>query len=88
MKKQKIIDFIAQETGVKKTDIEKILKAFNKFVIRTLKEENKLQITGLGTWKVFNRKKFTNPVTGKTMEQESLYVTFSQSQHMKNNLNK
>ena len=64
MNKKELIDSIAQKTGVKKVEAEKVLSAYE-----TLKKGERVTIIGFGTFTVSDRKerKGRNPKTGAEM---------------------
>ncbi len=67
MNKAELIDFIAGETGIKKTDAQKALEAYIKAVKETLAKGERIQLTGFGTFYVDSRaaRKGRNPRTGQ-----------------------
>ena len=69
MNKKKLIDSIAQKTGVKKVEAEKVLSAYEATILETLKKGERVTIVGFGTFTVSDRKerKGRNPKTGAEM---------------------
>lgn len=69
MNKKELIDSIAQKTGVKKVDADKVLSAYEATILETLKKGEKVTIVGFGTFTVTERKarKGRNPKTGAEM---------------------
>lgn len=89
MKKQDIVDAIVKKSGVKKLEVEKTLNAFFDFIPETLAKEGKLQISGIGTLKVYTRKNLVNPKTKKVIDDKEVKcVSFAQGQHVKDAINK
>ena len=66
MNKSELIDFIAKNAELKKTEAAKALEAFISGVSVTLKKGGKVQLIGFGTFDVTKRKatKGRNPQTG------------------------
>ena len=69
MNKKELIDSIAQKTGVKKVDADKVLSAYEATILETLKKGERVTIVGFGTFTVSDRKerKGRNPKTGEEM---------------------
>ncbi len=69
MNKKELIDSIAQKTGVKKVEAEKVLSAYEATILETLKKGERVTIVGFGTFTVSERKerKGRNPKTGAEM---------------------
>ncbi len=69
MNKKELIDSIAQKTGVKKVDADKVLSAYEETILETLKKGERVTIVGFGTFTVSDRKerKGRNPKTGEEM---------------------
>jgi len=70
MKKSEMIDAIAKETGVTKTDVEKVFNATFETIKKDLKKNEKSSIANFGTFKVSKRAARTgrNPQTGETIK--------------------
>ena len=70
MKKQELIERIAQEAGVPKSEAQKHFEAFEEVVTEALKAGEEVQITGFGKFSVRERKarEGTNPQTGQKMK--------------------
>jgi len=66
MNKTELIAAIAEQAEISKKDAEKALKAFVDVVTEQLKEGEKVQLVGFGTFEVSERA--ANPQTGKTMK--------------------
>ena len=70
MNKTELIAAIAEQAEIPKKDAEKALKAFVDVVTEQLKEGEKVQLVGFGTFEVSERaaREGRNPQTGKTMK--------------------
>lgn len=70
MNKTEFIVAIAEKAGITKKDSEKALKAFIDVVTEQLKNDDKVQLVGFGTFEVSKRaaREGRNPQTGKTMK--------------------
>jgi nucleoid DNA-binding protein len=70
MKKKELIERIAQEAGVPKSEVQKHFEAFEKVVTEALKAGEEVQITGFGKFSVRERKarEGRNPQTGEKMK--------------------
>ena len=70
MNKTELIAAIAEQAEISKKDAEKALKAFVDAVTEQLKEGEKVQLVGFGTFEVSERaaREGRNPQTGKTMK--------------------
>lgn len=66
MSKAQLVDFIAEEVGLTKTDAAKALDAVQKGVAKGLKEEGKVTLTGFVTFTAKHKDASTgrNPRTG------------------------
>ena len=69
MNKNELVTALAEKTSMKKTEVEKVLKAFTETVAEELKKGEKIQLVGFGTFEVSERAARTgrNPQTGKEM---------------------
>lgn len=69
MNKVELVDAMAKSADISKKDAEAALKAFINIVEEELKEGNKVQLVGFGTFEVSKRAKREgrNPQTGETM---------------------
>ena len=69
MNKTELIAAIAEKTELSKKDAEKALKAFTDVVAEQLKNGDKVQIVGFGTFEVSERaaRDGRNPLTGEAM---------------------
>ena len=70
MNKTELIAAIAEKAEISKKDSEKALKAFVDVVTEQLKNDDKVQLVGFGTFEVSKRaaRDGRNPQTGKTMK--------------------
>ena len=70
MNKTELIAASAEQAEISKKDAEKALKAFVDVVTEQLKEGEKVQLVGFGTFEVSERaaREGRNPQTGKTMK--------------------
>ncbi len=70
MNKAELVAAAAEQTGLKKGDAEKALKAFIDVITEELKNGEKVQLVGFGTFEVSERteREGRNPQTGETMK--------------------
>ena len=70
MKKKELIENIAKEAGVPKSEAHKYFEAFEEVVTEALKAGEEVQITGFGKFSVRERKarEGRNPQTGQKMK--------------------
>lgn len=70
MNKNELVAALAEKTSMKKTEVEKVLKAFTETVTEELKKGEKIQLVGFGTFEVAKReaREGRNPRTGETMK--------------------
>ncbi|MBR3397278.1 MAG: HU family DNA-binding protein [Lachnospiraceae bacterium] len=70
MKKKELVAGIAKEANVSEAEAAKVLAAFIGVTEKALKDGDKVQITGFGTFEVAEREARTgrNPFTGEAME--------------------
>lgn len=70
MTKTELIDALAAESGLKKSEVEKVLGAFTKTVAETLKKGENITLVGFGSFGISERKARTgrNPQTGKEIK--------------------
>ena len=70
MNKTELVAAVAEKAEVSKKDTEKALKAFVDVVTEQLKNDDKVQLVGFGTFEVSKRaaREGRNPQTGKTMK--------------------
>ena len=70
MNKTELVAAIAEKAELSKKDAEKALAAFTDVVADTLKNGDKIQLVGFGTFEVSERaaREGRNPQTGETMQ--------------------
>jgi DNA-binding protein HU-beta len=70
MKKKELIERIAEEAGVSKSDAQKHFETFEEVVTEALKGGEEVQITGFGKFSVRERKarEGRDPQTGQKMK--------------------
>ena len=70
MNKTELVTAIAEKSGLTKAESEKALKAFIESVTEALKDDDKVQLVGFGTFEVSERAARTghNPSTGKEIQ--------------------
>lgn len=70
MNKKDFVIAIAKESGLTLSNANKILDAFTKVTIKTLKKGDKITLVGFGTFSVSKRaaRKGINPQTGKAIQ--------------------
>lgn len=91
MKKSEIIDSIVTATGFTKSDIAKICDAYVNLIKSELVKGNDFAITGLGTFKVSDRKARDgiNPLTKEPLHiPAKKVVSFKSGKSLKDELNK
>lgn len=88
MKKQDLVAQLAEINDITKKDAKGVLNSLIDIIVDKLKENGKIQISGLGTLSVHTRKNLVNPKTKEIMKgKEVKYVSFKQSANVKNNIN-
>lgn len=70
MNKTELVAAIAEKTELSKKDAEKALKAFTDVITEQLKNGEKVQLVGFGTFEVSERaaREGRNPLTGEAMQ--------------------
>jgi DNA-binding protein HU-beta len=70
MNKAQLVDAIAKDAEISKTDAKKALDAFIKNTMEALKKNERVTLVGFGTFSVSNRNARTgrNPQTGKEIQ--------------------
>lgn len=70
MNKTELVAAVAAKAEISKKDAEKVVNAFTDTVAEALKQGDKVQMVGFGTFEVSERAARTgrNPQTGETME--------------------
>ena len=73
MNKTELVAAVAEKAEISKKDSEKALKAFIDVVTEALKNDDKVQLVGFGTFEVSERaaREGRNPQTGETMKIEA-----------------
>jgi len=68
--KSEILSTLATNTGLKKKEIDTVMKALEELVLKTLKKENKIKLDGLGVFQLKDRKArmARNPATGEMVK--------------------
>jgi len=68
--KSELLGTLANETGLKKKEVENVLQALRNTVYKTLKKESKIKLDGLGVFQVKDRKArmARNPRTGEMVK--------------------
>ena len=90
MNKSQLIEAVAQNSGLKKSQAEAAVKAFTEAVAEALKAGDKVQLVGFGTFEVKARGERTgrNPKTGETIKvPASKHPAFSASKALKDQIN-
>ena len=90
MNKSQLIDAVVVKSGLKKKEAEAAVNAVTVAVAEALKNGEKVQLVGFGTFEVKERGARTgrNPKTGETIEvAASKYPAFSASKALKDQLN-
>lgn len=90
MTKANIVDAVAKNTGLTKKASESAVNAAFDAIVEALKEGDKVQVFGFGTFAVKTREARTgrNPRTGETIEiAASKNVGFSAAKALKDTLN-
>ncbi len=69
MNKKELIAALAEKTALSRKDAETVLDAFTEVVTEALVKEEKVQLTGFGTFEVASRaaREGRNPKSGETM---------------------
>lgn len=70
MTKGELMSTLANETGLKKKEIETVLQALRNTIYKTLKTESKIKLEGLGVFQLKDRKArmARNPRTGEQVQ--------------------
>ena len=70
MNKTELVAAVAEQAGLSRKDAEAAVKAFTDVVADALKNGDKIQLVGFGTFEVSERaaREGRNPQTGETME--------------------
>lgn len=90
MKKAELVDAVAEEAGITKSDANKAIDATFKVITDALKKGNKIPIVGFGTFDVSERaaREGRNPRTGETVQIPARRaVTFKSGSALKDAVN-
>ncbi len=90
MKKNEIIEALANSTGLSKVDTEKVYNATFELIKSQLEEGNEFSVAGFGKFKISKRAARTgrNPATGESMKiAASKSVGFKAGKELKDRLN-
>lgn len=90
MNKSQLIDAVAAKSGMKKKDAEVAVNAVTETIIDALKNDDKVQLVGFGTFEVKTReaRMGRNPKTGESIAvPASKHPAFSASKALKDQLN-
>ena len=90
MNKSQIIDAIAKDTNLKKKDIEATVNSFISTIETALKNDDKVQLVGFGTFEVKKRaeRMGRNPQTKEAIKiPASKHPTFSAGKSLKDLVN-
>ncbi len=70
MTKDELVAKVAESTGIKKVDLQKALDVMINTIIETIKTGDKVNITGLGIFKIKDKKArlARNPKTGESIQ--------------------
>ncbi len=70
MKKEELITAVAENAEISKKDAKKAIEAVFEVITEAMKNGDKVQITGFGTFEVSERaaREGRNPQTGETMQ--------------------
>lgn len=70
MKKEELITAVAESAEISKKDAKKAIEAVFEVITEAMKNGDKVQITGFGTFEVSERaaREGRNPQTGETMQ--------------------
>ena len=73
MKKTELVAAVAEQAGLSRKDAEAAVKAFTDVVADALKNGDKIQLVGFGTFEVSERaaREGRNPKTGESMKIEA-----------------
>ena len=69
MTKSELLKTLAEQTGLKKKEVENIMLALRSTIYKSLKKEKKIKLDGLGVFQLKDRKAriARNPRTGETI---------------------
>jgi len=74
--KDALVDAIASKTDLSKKDVVSVLEAFEEVVTEEIRKENKVALTGFGTFKISNRaaREGINPQTKEKIQIPAMRV--------------
>ena len=90
MNKSQLIEAVAEKSGMKKKEAEAVINAVTETIATAMKNGDKVQLVGFGTFEVKERNARTgrNPKTGETITvPASKHPAFSASKALKEQLN-
>ena len=90
MNKSQLVEVVAIKSGVKKKDAELVVNALTETILDSMKNGEKVQIVGFGTFdvKVRDARTARNPKTGESIEVPATkHPAFSASKALKDQLN-
>ena len=90
MNKSQLVEVVAIKSGVKKKDAELVVNALTETILDSMKNGEKVQIVGFGTFdvKVRDARTARNPKTGESIEVPATkHPAFSASMALKDQLN-
>ena len=90
MTKTDLVNYMAEETGMSKADATRALEAMLNGVVKGLKEEKKVALTGFMTFTAKEKEAATrrNPRTGEPVETPAhVAVTYKEGSKLKEALN-
>lgn len=90
MNKSQLIKAVAEKSQLSQKQVGETWKLFEETILETLKEGDKVQLSGFGTFEVRARaaRKGRNPKTGEVVNVPAYkYLTFVSAKSVKENLN-
>jgi bacterial DNA-binding protein len=87
MKRTELFEIISEKTGVTPKEVESVINAFTEFVASELKSQGKFTLRNFGTLTTHIRYKYVIPKTDIIIDKPVRYVSFSQSEYMRRQLN-
>lgn len=90
MNKSQLVEVVAIKSGVKKKEAELVVNALTETILDSMKNGEKVQIVGFGTFdvKVRDARTARNPKTGESIEVPATkHPAFSASKALKDQLN-
>ena len=76
MTKSELLATLANDTGLKKKDVDNVMQALRNTIYKTLKKEYKIKLDGLGVFQLKDRKARVarNPRTGEMVQVKAMKV--------------